>query len=313
MEIGVNVQSSQPWTSVETIAALGGRAEALGFDSLWVSDHVVIPERIESVYPYGGPGTFTPANRANYFEPLTTLAFLAGRTQRARLGVSVLVVPQRQPLVAAKQWATLDALAGGRTILGVGAGWMREEFVALGADTFERRGAVLDDAIRLFRTVWSEPGPVSFKGEMLQFEPLRFDPKPARAGGPPIWIGGHGRRSLRRAAELGDGWQGVRMGLEEFAATRTTIHELLGRYNRRPEDLELAMSLATYAPGKRPAGEPADADLFGTADEMAERARRYAALGLRHVLLQPQPSDSVASVSEAIEFFAREVRPQLVN
>jgi probable F420-dependent oxidoreductase len=311
MEIGVNVQSAQPWATAETIAALGGRADALGFDSVWVSDHVVIPERIESTYPYGPPGTFTPANRANYFEPLTVLAFLAGRTERARLGVSVLVVPQRQPLVVAKQWATLDALAGGRTILGVGAGWMREEFAALGADTFERRGAVLDESIRLFRTVWSESGPVSFDGELLRFDPLRFEPKPARAGGPPIWIGGHGRRSLRRAAELGDGWQGIRMGLDEFAATRGAIHEMLGGCGRRPEDVELAMSLTAYAPGARPPSEPAEADLLGSPDEMAERVRRYAAAGVRHILLQTQPNDSAAAVTEAMEYFAREVRPRL--
>jgi probable F420-dependent oxidoreductase len=313
MKIGVNVQNGAPWASAESIGTLGTRAEELGFDSVWVSDHVVIPDRIESTYPYGGPGTFTPANRSNYFEPLAVLAFLAGRTQRAQLGVSVLVVPQRPPLLAAKQWATLDALAGGRTILGVGAGWMREEFAALGAETFERRGKALDEAIRIFRTVWSQPGAVSFEGEVYRFDPVHADPKPAQSGGPPIWIGGHGRRSLRRAAELGNGWQGVRMGLAEFGAARATLEELLGRYDRRLDDLELAMTLAAYAPGKRPADEPADADLVGSAAEMAEQVRRYAALGIRHVLLQPQPQDSTASVVEAIEFFAREVRPQLAD
>jgi probable F420-dependent oxidoreductase len=311
MKIGVNVHNSQPWTTAETIAAIGDRAEVLEFDSLWVSDHVVIPERIESTYPYGGPGTFTAQNRANYFEPLAVLTYLAGRTRRAELGVSVLVVPQRPVLLAAKQWATLDALSGGRTILGVGAGWMREEFAALGAETFDRRGAALDEAIRVFRSVWSEQGSVSFAGEVYRFEPLRFEPRPARPGGPPIWIGGHGRRSLRRAAELGDGWQGVRMGFAELRATRATLHELPGRYGRAPGDLELALSLGLYAPGARPAGPPADADLHGSPAAIAEQLRRYAALDVRHVILQPQAPDGPSPALDAIEFFAREVRPLL--
>src|SRR5262249_19084766 len=155
------------------------------------------------------------------------LAFLAGRTSRVQLGVSVLVAPQRPVLLSAKQWATLDALAGGRTILGVGTGWLREEFEALGAATFAQRGTALDEALRIFRTAWSQPGPVAFAGEVYRFAPLRADPKPVRAGGPPIWIGGHGRRALRRAAELGDGWDGVRMGLDELRAALATLEDLL--------------------------------------------------------------------------------------
>jgi probable F420-dependent oxidoreductase len=313
MQFGINVQNMRPWTTGETIEMLGTRAEELGFDSVWVSDHVVIPERMESTYPYGGPGTFTPATVGNCFEAITTLAFLAGRTSRIQLGVSVLVVPQRPPLLSAKQWATLDALAGGRTILGVGTGWLREEFVALGAETFAQRGTALDEAIRIFRTTWSQPSPVSFEGEVYRFAPLHADPKPDRAGGPPIWIGGHGRRALRRAAELGDGWQGVRMGFEELRAVRSTLEELLGRYQRRLDDLELAMALSAFPSGTRPSGPPTDSDLVGSPAEMAERLRQYAALGIRHVLLHPQPRDSAASVAESMEFSAREVRPQVAG
>src|SRR5215207_1816814 len=313
MQFGINVQNLRPWTTGETIGMLGARAEELGFDSVWVSDHVVIPETMESTYPYGEPGSFTPANTGNCFEAITTLAFLAGRTSRIQLGVSVLVAPQRPPLLSAKQWATLDALAGGRTILGVGTGWLREEFVALGAETFERRGTALDEAIRIFRTTWSQPSPVAFEGEVYRVAPLHADPKPAQVGGPPIWIGGHGRRALRRAAELGDGWEGARMGLEELRAVRATLEELLGSSNRRLDDLELAMVLAAFLPGTRPAGPPTDSDLVGSPAEMAERVRQYAALGIRHVLLHPEPRDSAASVGEGMEFFAREVRPQVAG
>src|SRR4051794_22049291 len=120
MKFGVYVENLRPWSTDETIGMLGERAEALGFDSVWASDHVIIPEQMESTWPYGEAGTFTLATVGNCFEAITTLAFLAGRTSRIQLGISVLVVPQRPPLLSAEQWATLDALAGGRTILGVG-------------------------------------------------------------------------------------------------------------------------------------------------------------------------------------------------
>lgn len=311
MEIGVHVANGGATARAETIEALGVRADELGFDSVWVSDHVVIPSRIESRYPYGPPGTFTPDSQQTYFESFAVLAYLAGRTRRVRLGTGVLVLPQRQPLLVAKQWATLDALCGGRTILGVGAGWMREEFEALGTDTFERRGAATDEAIRLYRAVWTEPGDVSFQGEVYRFEPLRALPKPARAGGPPIWVGGHGRRSLRRVAELGDGWYALRMSVDELRAGTATLHELLGRYGRQPGDVVVAMGLNAYAPGNGPQGEPREFDLAGRPEQVADTLRRYEAAGVQHLILQIYPRDSTTAMLEAIEFMAGEVQPLL--
>ena len=312
MKIGVHLANGGVWASPETIIPLAERAEELGYDSLWVSDHVVVPSQIdESKYPYGPPGTFSPDASQNYFEPFATLAFLAGRTRRVQLGTSVLVVPQRQPLVVAKQWATLDALAGGRTILGVGAGWMREEFAALGVDTFDRRGAATDEALRIYRAVWTQHGDVSFEGEVYRFDPLRALPKPAQPGGPPIWVGGHGRRSIRRAAELGDGWHVIRMGLEELRAGTATLHDLLGRAGRRPEDVTLSAVLSAYAPGAGPAGEPREYDLVGGAERAADTLRRYQAAGVDHVILNAYPRDSVAPMLETLELVARDVRPLL--
>ena len=210
MDIGVLVVNNRPWVTADTIVSLGTRAEALGFDSLWVADQVVVPSRLEPSYPYGTTRHYDIEGNQNFFEALTVLTYLAGRTSRVQLGTSVLVAPYRQPLLVAKQWATLDALSGGRTILGVGAGFMREQFEALGVDTFDRRGAATDEAIRLFRAAWAPGAEVSFAGEVYRFPPLRFLPKPARPGGPPIWVGGNGRRSIRRAAELGTG--GTRSG-----------------------------------------------------------------------------------------------------
>ena len=188
---------------------------------------------------------------------------------------------------------------------------MREEFEALGVDTFERRGAATDEAVRLYRAVWTQEGDVSFKGDVYQFRPLRAVPKPAQKGGPPIWVGGHGRRSIRRAAELGDGWHVIRMGLEELRAGAATLHELLGRAGRRPEDVTLSAVLSAYAPGTGPQGEPREYDLVGGAERAAETLRRYEAAGVEHVILNAYPRESAAPMLEALEFVAREVRPLL--
>ena len=169
--------------TAESIVALGTRAEALGFDSLWVSDQLVIPSELQSSFSYGATGQYDIGANQNFFEALTVLTYLAGRTNRVHLGTSVLVLPYRQPLVVAKQWATLDALSGGRTVLGVGAGFMREQFEVLGMDIFDRRGAATDEAIRLFRTGWAAGAEVSFTGEVFRFQPVRFLPKPARREG----------------------------------------------------------------------------------------------------------------------------------
>jgi probable F420-dependent oxidoreductase len=312
MKVGVHLANSGVWASPESIVSLGVRAEELGFDSAWVSDHVVVPSTLdESAYPYGPPGTFSPDKSQNVFEAFAVLAFIAGRTQRLEVGTSVLVLPQRQPLLVAKQWATLDALSGGRTILGVGAGWMREEFEALGVDTFDRRGAATDEAIRLYREVWTRQGDVSFEGEIYRFGPLRALPKPARPGGPPIWVGGHGRRSIRRAAELGDGWHLVRGSLDTLRTGTATLHEMLDRYGRRPEDVVVSNVLSAYAPGTAPEGEPQEYELVGEPEQMAEKVRRYREVGAEYIVLGAFPRDSAGSMLEALDHFAREVRPLL--
>jgi probable F420-dependent oxidoreductase len=311
VKIGTAVESRRPWTTPETIAGMAELAERLGYDSLWVPDHVVLPAAMESVYPYNNPNLFTPEHSQNYYESITTLAYLAGRTQRVQLGVSVLVVPQRQPLLAAKQWATLDALSGGRSILGVGTGWLREEFDALQADTFERRGKALDEAIEVFRKYWRESGGVAYEGEIYRFRPIYAGPKPAHPSGPPIWIGGHGRPAIRRAAQHGDGWSPVRIQLDELKALLGQLDEQCQRFGRPRSEITLACSVQPWAPGTRPPGEPGDADLFGSAEQMADRLRPYLELGVEHVIFQPQPRDSYTAVREAIELFATEARPLL--
>jgi probable F420-dependent oxidoreductase len=311
MKFGVHVVNARPWATAEPIVALGTRAEALGFDSLWVSDQVVIPNELQSSFSYGATGQYDIEANQNFFEALTVLTFLAGRTSRVHLGTSVLVLPYRQPLVVAKQWATLDALSGGRTVLGVGAGFMPEQFEVLGMNIFDRRGTAADEAIRLFRTVWAAGAEVSFAGEVYCFQPVRFLPKPARPGGPPIWVGGNGRRSIRRAAELGDGWHPVRIGEKELRTGVATLHELLDRNGRQPSDVVISGKFRLYGPSAGPHDGPHESELIGQAEQMAEKIRSYQDAGLQYLVLDPTHHSASAEALEAIKFFAHEVQPLL--
>ncbi|HSB40493.1 MAG TPA: LLM class F420-dependent oxidoreductase [Methylomirabilota bacterium] len=178
-------------------------AEAAGFESLITVEHVVWPTRYASRYPYapdgrlpGGPGTALP-------DPLIWMAHVAAATTRLRLITGVLVVPQRNPLVLAKQVATLDHLSGGRVSLGIGVGWLREEFEALGVP-FERRGARTDEHVAAMRALWASDD-ASFRGAFVRFEGMSSNPKPVH-GAVPILVGGHSEQAARRAGRLGDGF-----------------------------------------------------------------------------------------------------------
>jgi probable F420-dependent oxidoreductase len=177
-------------------------AEAAGFDSVFAVDHVVIPDDYASTYPYAATSRL-PGDRASPFpDPLIWMAFAAAATTRLRLMTGVIILPQREPLVLAKQVATLDAMSGGRIELGIGVGWLREEFAALGVP-FERRGRRADEYVAAMRALWREDG-ASFAGEFVNFERVSSNPKPA--GAVPIIVGGHSEAAARRAGRLGDGF-----------------------------------------------------------------------------------------------------------
>ena len=184
-------------------------AEALGYASVWANDHVLAPSR------HAGVG--------HIIEPLITLASLIHQVPRVQLGTSVLVLPQRHAVVVAKQAAALDVLSGGRFLLGVGTGWLEEEFRFLNAD-FERRGAITDEAIAAMHALWREPA-TSFQGQFYAFSDAVFFPKPAR-GGPPLWVGGNTLPAIRRAARVGDAWVPFGIGLDDFKAGVASLRTL---------------------------------------------------------------------------------------
>ncbi|GGG17572.1 hypothetical protein GCM10010964_02230 [Caldovatus sediminis] len=184
-------------------ARLARLAEKAGFDSVIAVDHVVIPDEYASTYPYSATGRL-PGNRATaYPDPLIWMAFAAAATTRLRLMTGVIILPQRHPLVLAKQVATLDHMSGGRIELGIGVGWLKEEFAALGVP-FERRGRRADEYVAAMRALWREDG-AGFAGEFVRFERVSCNPKPV-ARGVPIIVGGHSEAAARRAGRLGDGF-----------------------------------------------------------------------------------------------------------
>src|SRR5436309_1337632 len=255
---GFTLPSRGPLARPEIVGRLARTADALRYDVVLVSDHVVLPTKTSAPYPYAPSGGFPGGAHQDYLEPLVSMGWLLGVTRRVKIGVSVLVVPYRNPVVTAKQLATLDVLSGGRIVAGVGVGWWPEEFEALHAPPFAERGAVTDEYIRLMRTLWTEELP-RFEGKHYRIHDVTMFPKPLQKPGPPIWVGGQTDRAIRRAAELGDAWHPI--GLRGAAGlTPPELAEKLARLRDatvrpgRPAEAEAAHRAPSAA--KHP-GEPA--------------------------------------------------------
>ncbi|MDX2169700.1 MAG: TIGR03619 family F420-dependent LLM class oxidoreductase, partial [Deltaproteobacteria bacterium] len=248
LPVGVTLPNYGPLAGPETLVALAQRAEQLGFDSIWVADHLVVPVATASIYPYDGraaPGPAQLDGLVEFYEPLLTLAYLAAATTRVRLGVSVYVVPYRNPVVTAKLVATLDALSGGRVIFGAGVGWLREEFTAVGADA-RVRGRVTDEYLEVCRRLWRDEV-AAFDGAHYRLPPVRSGPKPRQRPWPPIWIGGNSDAALARAVAGGDGWHLIDLPAAAIAAAATRLTAAL-RDAGRPRDrftLSLRQALRT--------------------------------------------------------------------
>ena len=205
MQFGFNLPNSGALATPEIMARIAREGEALGFDYMTVTDHVVLPDMAEPGYPYSESGAFYSTDSAHRHEMLTLAAWLAAITTRLRLVLAVLVVPHRPAVLAAKQLATIDVLSGGRLTVGIGAGWLKAEFDAVVTTPFAERGAVTDEYVAAFRTLWTETKP-RIAGRYVHYDGLLLEPKPVQQPHPPIWVGGESGPSLRRAARLGDAW-----------------------------------------------------------------------------------------------------------
>ncbi len=294
MEFGLHLPHVGPLATREGITAFAQLVEELGFDALWVSDHIVVPRSLDSRYPYSRDGSFPVSPDVSLMEPIATLLFVAAITERVKLGTTVLVLPMRNPIVTAKQLASLDVLSNGRLILGVGTGWMEEEFQMLGVP-FKRRGARTNEYIRLIKALWTEENP-SFEGEFWQIKDVGFNPKPLQKPHPPIWTGGHSAPALRRAGRLSDGWHAVGVSPDTLREQFQEVQRHAEEAGRDPASLTLSVRPRVRL------DDPAKA---------IELLRSYREVGVSHAVLEISAPDMDRARS-LLETLANEIRPQVL-
>ncbi len=292
MRYGVAIPHANHFAAPGAIRTLARAVEELGYDSLWVSDHIIVPEGSSYIPEFMD-------------EPLATLAFVAAETSHVSIGTSVLILPYRDPVFTAKFISTVDYLSEGRMVLGIGAGWLQEEFDAMGVP-FEERGPRTDEYLRVIRNLW-ETETSSFSGKWKRYENMRMFPKAAaaRRGTIPILVGGNGRASIRRAGELGDGWHPINLGLEDFRQGVKAYHDTCARFDREPGPICIRhMPMGRRQPqGDRP-------PFIGTPDEVAKDIREFAAAGLDELMLSV-PARTVADQVAQLRTFMREVVPRV--
>jgi probable F420-dependent oxidoreductase len=237
MKFGLMFVNSGPFSNHDMLAHLARTAAQCGFESLWTVEHVVIPKDYQSPYPYSKSGKIPGGEDVPIPDPLLPLSFAAAVTTKIRLATGVVILPQRHPLYLAKEIATLDLLSGGRVILGIGSGWLKEEFDALGLD-FHSRGARTDEAIQAMRACWHENAS-SFHGKHFNFGPLMSYPKPAK-NSVPIHIGGHSPAAAKRAGRLGDGFFPALGEIPKLQELFGIVRETAQAAGRDPSTIELS-------------------------------------------------------------------------
>jgi probable F420-dependent oxidoreductase len=241
MKVGLGFATAGPFAFPDLLETLATNADRAGFESLWSVEHVVIPVGYESAYPYDPSGKIPAPEDVPMPDPLVALAYAAGITKTIKLGTGILILPQRHPLYVAKEAATLDVLSRGRFLLGIGIGWLAEEFAALGIPFAERAGRTAE-SVRALRSLWSD-GPSSFDGKYFRWSQLESNPKPVQRGGVPIHVGGHTPQSARRAARYGDGYFPGTSKPDQVRELLGVLRDECAKIGRDPSTIEItAMS-----------------------------------------------------------------------
>jgi probable F420-dependent oxidoreductase len=309
MRIGASLPNVALDHGKQTLLAVAQSAERLGLDSVWAAHHVLMPYERTSEYPYKRSGTemaMTPGMQ--WLDPIVTLSAVAGATDRVGLGTSVFVLPYRDPVTLAAELAALDVLSDGRLTLGVGVGWMREEFDAIGVPPGER-SARADEHIQVLKTLWTDD-PATFHGRFTNFDGIVLATRPRREGGPPIWIGGNSDAALRRALRYGDGWHGFEVFPEDLPDVTARLERLGDEVGRDPGELELSVARGLVPPGREAQSViPDRRALGGSVEAVVEELGRYAEAGVGMVLIQV--SLLAPLVPEALEWVAEEVLPRV--
>jgi probable F420-dependent oxidoreductase len=293
----------------DTILDLAHYAEASGFESIWVADHIAFPVRFNSQYPYSATGDFPSRLAEPLFEPVASMGVLVGATRRVKIGAAVLIMPYRNPVLLARMLVTLDQLSGGRMILGAGSGWLEEEFQVLGTFDFKKRGRVTDEYIEIFKAI-SAGGEVGYQGETYAFAPIFSNPGSVQHPHPPILIGGLSTPALRRVAKYGNGWLAVTASPQQIETSLGTLERLMAENGRRMQDLALTykmfLSIDRAKRSRFDAREPGS----GTAAEIIDDLKRLFALGFTRIIVRYRGRDADEQKRQ-LDRFVSEIVPKV--
>ena len=285
MKFGIMYANAGPFALPDHLENLARSAEETGIESIWTVEHVVVPAGYTSQYPYSESGKMPGPEHAPIPDPLLPLAYAAAVTTKLRLATGVMILPQRHPVYVAKQAATLDVLSAGRVILGVGIGWLEEEFEVLGVP-FKERAARTEEAIRAIRMLWKGE-PEAFEGQFFRWKPLHSNPVPVQKPGVPIVVGGHVVGAARRAARCGDGFFPALGDLETLPRLLAALVDECGKIGRDPAEIELTTGVRARVGWGQP-----DLDMI----------RRYQDLGVARLVMGPPGIDKDAVRNGLAEF-----------
>jgi probable F420-dependent oxidoreductase len=287
MQIGFNAPTSGPLIEPDSLSRIITEGEALGFDYVTVSDHIMVPRNLESKYPYTGTGEFPAGTQAAWLEQLATTAYIAALTKKLRFVLSVMVVPHRPAVLTAKILSTIDVLSGGRLTIGIGAGWLKEEFEALQTPDFAQRGTVTDEYIKACIELWTKDAP-KFAGKHVAFDNIVFAHKPVQKPHPPIWVGGESGPALRRTARLGDAWYPIGTNpanpldsLARFKANVAKLRKMTEEAGRDPKSVGLVLRVTQFGEKVPPKAGDGERRLFsGKPAEVAADMRALREMGV---------------------------------
>jgi probable F420-dependent oxidoreductase len=309
MQIGFNLPISGPTSSPESLTRIAQQGEALGYDYLTLTDHIVLPNLRVPGYPYSESGEFFGEGPERRHEQLTAAAFIAARTTRIRLVLAVMVVPHRPAVLAAKMLSTIDVLSGGRLVVGIGTGWLQAEFDAVVGPPFAERGRVTDEYLNAFRSLWTQEAP-RFDGDWVKYDGIFFEPKPVQKPHPPIWVGGESGPSLRRAARFGDAWYPIGSNnkhlldtLPRYRAGIDRLRRLTTEAGREPASVALTYRVKQYGKAVPEKASDGERRLFsGSTDDIAADLRALRDLGVAALDIDFERADPEASIVEMRRF-----------
>ena len=316
MQIGFNLPISGPMADPAAMARVAREGEALGFDYLTLTDHIAIPDMRAPGYPYSESGEFYGTAPGHRLEQLVAASWVAAKTERIRLVLAVMVVPHRPAVVAAKMLASIDVLSAGRLVVGVGAGWLQAEFDSVVATPFAERGAVTDEYLDAFRTLWTEQRP-RVDGRYVKMDGLVFDPKPVQKPYPPIWVGGESGPSMRRAARIGDAWYPIGSNnkhlldtLPRLEAGIARLRRLTAETGRDPARVGVVFRVKQHAHALPPASDGNRRLFSGSIDDVLEDIRAVRAIGVTGLDFDFEQTAADAAIG-AMQQFRREVLDRL--